>query len=59
MELAAQGTLYQKIKSKGLTESETKKFFRQIVSAIDYLHSKNPPIIHRDLKPENVLIQED
>lgn len=28
----------------------------QIVKAVDYLHSMEPPIMHRDLKPENILL---
>ena len=32
------------------------RIFLQVASAMQYLHSRNPPVIHRDLKPENVLL---
>ena len=32
---------------------------RQMILAIEYCHTRNPPIIHRDIKPENVLLDAD
>ena len=29
----------------------------QLASALDYLHSMNPPIIYRDMKPSNVMLR--
>lgn len=31
---------------------------QQIVSAVWYLHSQQPPIVHRDLKPSNILLRQ-
>lgn len=52
------GELFDYIIAKDrLPEQETRVFFRQIVSAIAYVHSQG--YAHRDLKPENLLIDED
>lgn len=32
---------------------------KQLASALDYLHSMNPPIIYRDMKPSNIMLQPD
>lgn len=37
-----------------LTESVTKDFLIQILSALAYMHQKS--IVHLDLKPENILL---
>ena len=55
MEYAPGGELFDLIASKGrFTEPEARKFFQQLVSCIDYCHSRQ--IVHRDLKPENILL---
>ncbi|KAI8914661.1 kinase-like domain-containing protein, partial [Gorgonomyces haynaldii] len=40
-----------------LSERDARKFFRQLVSAIDHCHLAN--VVHRDLKLENLLIGQD
>lgn len=32
---------------------------KALASALDYLHSMNPPIIYRDMKPSNVMLKPD
>uniref|UniRef100_A0A6G1R7C2 Maternal embryonic leucine zipper kinase n=1 Tax=Hypotaenidia okinawae TaxID=2861861 RepID=A0A6G1R7C2_9GRUI len=58
LEYCPGGELFDYIISKDrLSEEEARIFFRQIVSAIAYVHSQG--YAHRDLKPENLLIDED
>lgn len=44
----------QLIKKDIFTEYEAKFYCAQVISAIEYVHSKN--CIHRDIKPDNILI---
>ncbi|NWH74625.1 MELK kinase, partial [Piaya cayana] len=58
LEYCPGGELFDYIISKDrLSEEEARVFFRQIVSAIAYIHSQG--YAHRDLKPENLLIDEE
>ncbi|XP_060520661.1 maternal embryonic leucine zipper kinase-like [Cylas formicarius] len=58
MEYCSGGELFDHIVEKNrLTESESRMFFRQITSAVAYLHSLG--YAHRDLKPENVLLDKN
>ena len=40
--------------NKYLSEEESCKFYRQLISVIEYLNTMN--IAHRDIKPENILL---
>lgn len=58
LEYCPEGELFDYIVSKDrLEEDEARIFFRQIVSAVAYIHSQG--FAHRDLKPENLLLDED
>jgi serine/threonine protein kinase len=39
-----------------LTEPEILKIFSDVVEAVCWMHTRNPPLIHRDLKVENILL---
>jgi MAP/microtubule affinity-regulating kinase len=51
------GAFLKKKPSRRLEEYECKNLFRQLVSAIDYVHSQK--VTHRDLKLENLLMNLD
>ena len=58
MEYASGGELFDYLATHGrMKEEEARAKFRQIVSAVHYLHQKN--IVHRDLKAENLLFDSE
>ncbi|KAL2474984.1 CBL-interacting serine/threonine-protein kinase 23 [Abeliophyllum distichum] len=55
MEFVTGGELFDKIATRGkLKEDEVRKYFQQLINAVDYCHSRG--VYHRDLKPENLLL---
>ncbi|XP_020591909.1 CBL-interacting protein kinase 23-like isoform X2 [Phalaenopsis equestris] len=55
LEFVKGGELFDKIASRGrLKEDEARKYFQQLINAVDYCHSRG--VYHRDLKPENLLL---
>ncbi|CAM0946508.1 unnamed protein product [Alopecurus aequalis] len=55
MEYVPGGQLSDKLSYQGrLDEREAKKYFYQLIDAVDYCHRRG--VFHRDLKPENLLI---
>lgn len=60
MHYASKGQLYSLLKKQNRFDQRTAaQYMREIISAMKYLHSFNPPIIHRDIKPENILLDEN
>ncbi|KAI8813953.1 kinase-like domain-containing protein, partial [Cladochytrium replicatum] len=58
MEYVNGGELFDYIVAQRRVKEKTaRRFFRQIVSALDYCHKSS--IIHRDLKPENLLLDQE
>jgi calcium-dependent protein kinase len=57
MEFAEGGDMTKWFSGPPLPEDLIKKTLKQVLEAVDYLHSH--AIMHRDLKPENILISEE
>ncbi|KAI5925795.1 hypothetical protein F4810DRAFT_708308 [Camillea tinctor] len=58
LENMEKGDLFAYINHRGpLPEYEMMHYFRQLMSALEYVHSFN--ICHRDLKPENILMKDN
>ncbi|KAK4771354.1 hypothetical protein SAY87_031886 [Trapa incisa] len=57
MEYVKGGELFAKVVKGRFKEDAARKYFQQLVSAVDFCHSRG--ISHRDLKPENLLLDEN
>ncbi|CAK9186828.1 unnamed protein product [Ilex paraguariensis] len=57
MEYIKGGELFAKIAKGKLKEDLARKYFQQLISAVDFCHSRG--VYHRDLKPENLLLDEN
>ncbi|KAL2338211.1 hypothetical protein Fmac_012657 [Flemingia macrophylla] len=54
MEYVRGGELFSKVAEGKLTEDLARRYFQQLISAVDFCHSRG--VTHRDLKPENLLL---
>uniref|UniRef100_A0A5B6YYN2 Protein kinase domain-containing protein n=1 Tax=Davidia involucrata TaxID=16924 RepID=A0A5B6YYN2_DAVIN len=57
MEYAKGGELFNKVAKGRLKEDIARKYFQQLMSAVNFCHSRG--VYHRDLKPENLLLDEN
>jgi 5'-AMP-activated protein kinase catalytic alpha subunit len=57
IEYAKGGELFKKVAKGKLREDIAHKYFKQLISAVDYCHSRG--VYHRDIKPENILLDEN
>ncbi|KAL5772210.1 hypothetical protein ACOSP7_011811 [Xanthoceras sorbifolium] len=57
MEYVRGGELFNKVSKGKLKEDMSRKYFQQLVGAVDFCHSRG--VYHRDLKPENLLLDEN
>ncbi|KAL9659768.1 hypothetical protein QQ045_024577 [Rhodiola kirilowii] len=57
MEYAKGGELFNKVAKGRLKERYARKYFQQLINAIDFCHRRG--VYHRDLKPENLLLDEN
>uniref|UniRef100_A0A5B7A897 non-specific serine/threonine protein kinase n=1 Tax=Davidia involucrata TaxID=16924 RepID=A0A5B7A897_DAVIN len=51
------GELFNKVAKGKLKEDSARKYFQQLIAAVDFCHSRG--VYHRDLKPENLLLDEN
>ncbi|KAG8052964.1 hypothetical protein GUJ93_ZPchr0001g30630 [Zizania palustris] len=57
MEYVRGGELFSRVARGRLKEDAARKYFQQLIGAIDFCHSRG--VYHRDLKPENLLVDEN
>ncbi|XP_050218026.1 CBL-interacting serine/threonine-protein kinase 10 [Mercurialis annua] len=56
MEYCKGGELFNKVAKGKLKEDVARKYFQQLINAVDFCHSRG--VYHRDIKPENLLLDE-
>ncbi|CAO2194133.1 unnamed protein product [Urochloa humidicola] len=57
MEYVRGGELFARVARGRLKEDAARKYFHQLIGAVDFCHSRG--VYHRDLKPENLLVDEN
>lgn len=57
MEFVRGGELFNKVSKGKLRVEVARKYFQQLICAVDYCHSRG--VYHRDLKPENLLLDDE
>jgi mitogen-activated protein kinase kinase kinase len=59
LEYVSCGSIQALLKTMGgpLDEKVIRKYARQILLGLAYLHSRSPPVAHRDIKSANVLVE--
>ncbi|KAH6760699.1 CBL-interacting protein kinase 5 [Perilla frutescens var. hirtella] len=57
MEYVRGGELFSKVERGRLKEAAARKYFQQLISAVDFCHSRG--VFHRDIKPENLLLDDN
>ena len=56
MEYVRGGELFAKVAKGRLREDQARRYFQQLISAVDYCHSRG--IAHCDIKPDNLLLDD-
>lgn len=60
MEYIAGASLQQMIDEHRLLDStDVLHLLLELLSVLEYLHSRVPPILHRDIKPSNIIVRSD
>jgi serine/threonine protein kinase len=61
MEFISGKDLWQMIRERGgpFTTDKVLEWADQILDALEYLHSQQPPIVHRDIKPQNLKLTDE
>lgn len=57
LEYVKGGELFNKVLKGRIKENVARKYFQQLIGAIDFCHSRG--VYHRDLKPENLLLDDN